>query len=271
MASGIKEAGASLAFKGGLLNGNRWIGLFSAEGTEISGNDYARVSMTLSDWQADGAEYENSGVETFGPPRPGAWPALTHWGLFDAVTAGNLLFDVDMTDTDPPGVGASVTAAAEALGWSFTGAVSTNGSLAALTTGLLSGTRAISLHNAATPVVAETPDGSSGATGNAINTDGTVGAAAGKTMVAVSVAAGDWDVDSPSNTNRRARNNRVLSYGIQTADLPDPLSMAIRNGSAHNSQILWTAALTADDPGLGDALQFGVNSIVIPLTMTATV
>ena len=253
MAIGLKEEGAALAFKGGLLNGNRWIALFSAEGTELSGNGYARNPIVLADWQADGAVYENSGAETFGPPTPAAWLAITHWGLYDALTGGNLLLDVDITDTDPPGIGASVSAAAEAIGYSFSG-VTTQGSIAALSEGLLSGTRRLTLHNAATPTKS-----------NAINTDGSVGTTG--TPVTVAATAGQWTTDTPSNTNHRARNNVILNYGIQTADLPDPQSVAIRNGTDHTAEILWSAALTADDPGLGDALQFAAQAIVIPLTI----
>ena len=270
MASGLKEAGATLTFKGGLLNGNRYIGLFSAEGTELSGNGYARKLIALAGWTEDGAEYENTAAVTFGPPNP-AWAAITHWGLFSAQTSGNLLFDVDITDTDVPQVGADVTAAMKVLGAGFTGAVSTDGSIAAMKEGLLQGTRYISLHNHAVPAVADSDDGTGSADGNHINTDGSVGAASGKTMVAVAAAAADWTVDSPSNTNRRARNNKQLQYGVQTADLPDPLSIAIRDGNMPTSKILWTSALTSPDPQLGDALHFAANGIVIPCTMTAAV
>ena len=267
MAYGMKLGGANLAFKGGLLNATRYIGLFSAEGTELSGNNYNRVGIALAGWQADGSEYENVAVQTFGPPNPGAWLPIVGWGLFANSTGGTRLFDVDITDTAAPGIGASVTAAAEAIGYGFTGAVTSDGSLAALSEGLLSGTRYITLHPGASPT--KTEGGDAGTTSNAIATNGAVNG--GGTPLAVQAQASNWTVDNTSNTNARARNNAVLSYGIQAADLPQPGSIALRDGNAHTSNILWTAALTADDPDLGDALQFNVNAITIPMTITAVV
>ena len=266
MAYGIKLAGAQLAYKGGLLNATRFIGLFSAEGTELTGNNYARVSIALAGWQADGSEYENTAVLTFGPPQPAAWLPIDSWGLFSASSGGARLLDVDITDTAAPGIGASVTAAAEAIGYGFTGAVTQDGSIAALSEGLLSGTRYITLHPGASP--SKTEGGDAGTTSNAIATNGNT--AGTGTPLAVQAQAGQWTIDTSTQTNARARNNVVLSYGIQAADLPQPGSIALRDGNAHTSNILWTAALTADDPDLGDALQFNVNSIVIPMTITTT-
>ena len=264
MAYGLKAGGADLAYKGGLFNGNRYAALFSAEGTELTGNNYARVLMALADWQADGSEYENMGVETWGPPNA-AWLAIDSWGLFAATSGGTRLFDVDITDTDPPGLNAMVSAAAEALGYSFSGAVTQAGSVACLTEGLLSGTRAITLHPGSTPIRTDAGESS---TSNAIATNGDSNG--GGTPVAVSVAAGDWTITSQNNTTRRARNNKLLDYGVQAANLPNIGSIALRDGSAHTSNILWTAELsTARNPGLGDDLEFAVNAIVIPLTITA--
>ena len=261
MAYGMKLGGAMLAYKGGLLNASRYIGLFSAEGTELSGNNYNRVAIALAGWQADGNEYENTAIQTFGPPNPGAWLPIDSWGLFANSTGGTRLLDVDITDTAAPGIGASVTAAAEAIGYGFTGAVTQDGSRAALSEGLLSGTRYITLHPGATPTKTGGDD-----TSNAIATNGAVNG--GGTPLAAQAAAGQWTIDTSTQTNARARNNVVLSYGIQAADLPRPGSIALRDGNAHTSNILWTAALTADDPDLGDALQFNVNAIVIPMTIT---
>ena len=264
MAYGLKQAGGELAFKGGLLNGQRYIGLFSAEGTELSGNNYARNGIVLADWQADGAEYENANVEAFGPPQTNDWLALDSWGLFTTSTGGTRILDVDMTDTDPPTLGASVSAMAEALGWGFTGSVTSAGSIAALSEGLLSGTRYLTIHNAATPL--STNAGAS-TTSNAYSTNGNTNGTG--TMIAVQAQAAHWTTDLATATNLRARNNRVLSLGRQVADLTKPQSVALRNGNAHTSDILWTSALTATDPDLGDTLQFNVNGIVIPLTITS--
>jgi len=261
MAAGLKQAGADLAFKGGLHNGTRYLALFSAEGTELSGNGYARRPITLAQWDDDGAEQENANQVVWGPPQPAAWLAVTHWGLYSALTAGNLLYDVDITDTDPPGVGAEVAAAADTVGFSFTGLPS-RGSLQMMKEGLVSGTRYLMLSNNSSPA-----SSAGGGTSNIINTDGTVGGSG--TPVAVAAVAGDWTLDNQNTTTRRARNNKILSFGIQSADLPDPVRLLLCDGNSHASNILWDVALTSDDPSLGDNLSFAVNAISILLTQTA--
>lgn len=260
---GLKASGADLAFKGGLHAGTKYIGLIDSSDAEFSGNSYARQSISGFDqnngWKEDGAEYENQSLIQFPQPTGGAWPAIAKWGLWDAQTSGNLLYDVDVSpDTAAPQIGADVEAAAEALGWSFTG-VPNAGSIAAMKSGLLSGTRYITLHT-----------GNPGTTGaNVIFTDGVVwnGSNQGsKTVLAVQAAAADWDIDT-SSTNRRARNNKALSYGAQSADLPDPTHVALRDGNAHNSGVVWSSTLTSPDPALGSTLRFLANGISIQLAI----
>lgn len=80
---------------------NLAIGLFTAApgeaggGTEVSGGAYARVGLDPLDanWTAPdstGGLTDNAVAITF--PAPTAnWGVVTHWGIFDADTAGNLL------------------------------------------------------------------------------------------------------------------------------------------------------------------------------------
>lgn len=57
--------------------------------TEPSGNGYARVNHNAWDAAAAGAS-ENTGAITF-PEATGSWGTLTHVGILDASSAGNLL------------------------------------------------------------------------------------------------------------------------------------------------------------------------------------
>lgn len=67
-------------------------------GTEVTGGAYARVAVARAagSWAvpADNAgaqQTSNSGVITF--PNPTAsWGTVTHFGIFDAATGGNLLY-----------------------------------------------------------------------------------------------------------------------------------------------------------------------------------
>lgn len=71
-----------------------YVGLFTAApgeaggGTEVSGGDYAREEVAFD--AASGGLALSTALETFGPSTA-AWGTVTHWGLFDALTAGNLL------------------------------------------------------------------------------------------------------------------------------------------------------------------------------------
>lgn len=88
-----------------------YVGLFTASpsdsggGTEVSGNNYGRVAVTssLANWagtQSSGSTTASSGTGgqtsnnesiSFGTPSA-SWNTVTHFGIFDASTGGNLLF-----------------------------------------------------------------------------------------------------------------------------------------------------------------------------------
>lgn len=71
-----------------------YVALFTAApndaggGTEVSGNGYARQSMAFSD--ASSGSISNSGSVEF-PTATGSQGTITHMGLFDASSSGNLL------------------------------------------------------------------------------------------------------------------------------------------------------------------------------------
>lgn len=74
-----------------------YVALFTAAptdaggGTEVSGGAYARKQTAGSDWAAASGG-STSNATTLSLPSPtGSWGTVTHWGLFDAVTGGNLL------------------------------------------------------------------------------------------------------------------------------------------------------------------------------------
>lgn len=88
----------------------------SGGGTEVSGGSYARKSTAGADWAASsGGSIANANAITF-VTASGSWGTVTHWGVFDAATTGNLLFWAALTtsktigsgDTAAFGVGALV-------------------------------------------------------------------------------------------------------------------------------------------------------------------
>jgi len=73
-----------------------YIGLYSSAptdaggGSELSGGSYARIAHAA--WETAAArKTENDGVITF-PVATGDWSAVTHVGVFDAISGGNMLF-----------------------------------------------------------------------------------------------------------------------------------------------------------------------------------
>jgi len=82
---------------------NVWVALFTGTlsgdtpGTEVTGGSYARVSTAPADWSAaSSGSLTNSNAVTF--PAPTAnWGTVTHFGVFDASTAGNAFYYGDLT------------------------------------------------------------------------------------------------------------------------------------------------------------------------------
>ncbi len=59
--------------------------------SEPNGNGYARVATSGASWTtSSGGSLSNAGDITF-PQATGSWGTLTHFALFDAASAGNML------------------------------------------------------------------------------------------------------------------------------------------------------------------------------------
>ena len=65
-----------------------------ASGTELTGNNYSRKAITFAS-ASSGSIASNSAVEL--DPASGSWGSVSHWGIFDASSSGNLLFHGSFT------------------------------------------------------------------------------------------------------------------------------------------------------------------------------
>lgn len=87
-----------------------YVGLFTAApddtggGTEVSGNGYAREAATFSAASTPGGATSNTGAVTF-TAAGGSWGTITHLGIFDASTSGNLLWHGGLTASKTVGDG----------------------------------------------------------------------------------------------------------------------------------------------------------------------
>ncbi len=68
-------------------------------GTEVSGGSYARVQITNNTTNFPNAVSgeKNLGVAQLFPEATGSWGTVTHFGILDAGTGGNLLFWGELT------------------------------------------------------------------------------------------------------------------------------------------------------------------------------
>lgn len=93
-----------------------YVALFTAApsdtggGTELSTGGYARQSAT---WTVSNNQASNSAIIDF--VSSGDWANITHVGIFDAATAGNLLWHGALTTARDPASGDTVRFAAGAL------------------------------------------------------------------------------------------------------------------------------------------------------------
>jgi hypothetical protein len=96
------------------------IGLFTAApsdsggGTEVSGNGYSRQSVTWAQATGTGGTTSNEAIETF-TASGGSWGTITHIGIFDASTSGNLLWHGALTASKTVADGDSLQFAAGAI------------------------------------------------------------------------------------------------------------------------------------------------------------
>ena len=77
-----------------------YVGLFTSDptdagtGTEVSGGSYARKAVSFSS-PSNGVSSNSSAIEF--DQATASWGTVTHMGLFDASTSGNLLFHGALT------------------------------------------------------------------------------------------------------------------------------------------------------------------------------
>ena len=88
-------------------------------GTEVTigSNAYARVAVTNSgsNWTRTGSQVANAVAVTFPAPDPSGWATVTHFGIFDAGTGGNLLYWGALTTPRATASGVAPTFAPGAL------------------------------------------------------------------------------------------------------------------------------------------------------------
>jgi hypothetical protein len=84
-------------------------------GTEVTGGSYARKVTAGADWGTSASgSIANSNAITF-VTASASWGTVTHFGVFDALTTGNLLFWAALTTSKTIGSGDTASFAVGAL------------------------------------------------------------------------------------------------------------------------------------------------------------
>jgi hypothetical protein len=96
-----------------------YVGLSTADPTddgsglaEPGGNGYARVQTSAVDWNAASAGTIDNANDISFAEATGSWGTITHFALFDAATAGNMLAHGSLSESKSIGSGDTVKFAA---------------------------------------------------------------------------------------------------------------------------------------------------------------
>jgi hypothetical protein len=84
-------------------------------GTEVSGSGYAREAVAFNAAATPAGTTSNSGLVSF-EASGGSWGTITHMGIFDASTDGNLLWHGELTNSRTIGNGDKLEFAIGAIG-----------------------------------------------------------------------------------------------------------------------------------------------------------
>ena len=102
--------------------GTIYLALFTTDpteedtGTEVSGGSYARKALALD--AGSGGITANTSLITF-TTATASWGTITHFGIYDAVTSGNLLMHGALTTSKAVGSGDTFTVPAGNLDITF--------------------------------------------------------------------------------------------------------------------------------------------------------
>ena len=246
---GMKAAGAKLFLEGGLLNRALYAGWMSNANSEIApsgGQGYTRVQIpayqnpTTGGWRQSAlGHYVNRNQFRFGTPTAN-WGSVTHLGLWDAMTAGNLLISIDLNTDLTVNSGNVSGADANQIGIQRnSGAVTAAGFDQGLIAGLFDGTRYLAMHTG------------SPTTGNQIGNY---------------VGVAEASVSPVSNRDDQITNPADINFGTYAANLARPTHIGLWTAN-NGGTLLASTTASADDPEAGAKITLQANRLIIAVTV----
>lgn len=218
-------------------------------GTEVSGTGYARVQVTAWDAPASRAT-QNTNAITFAQAGSN-WGTVTHIGIWDASSAGNLLFHGALTTSKAVPSGVTFSIAAGDLDITLDGAFSTYLS-----------------HKLLNHVLRNTAYTSPGTAIYVSLHTGTLTAAmtetecSGGSYARVQVTA--WD--APGATNGATQNTNAISFATPSGSWGTVNSAGIFDASSAGNGLFFSTVGTPFAPTSGDTVQFAAGALDVTVS-----
>jgi len=213
-------------------------------GTEVSGTNYARVQVTAWDSPASRAT-ANTNAITFSAAGS-SWGTVTHVGIWDASSAGNLLFYGALTASKSVASGTTFSIAAGDLDISLDGEFSTYLS-----------------HKLLDHILRNTAYTSPGTSVYVSMHTGTLTAAMTETECSGSNYARtqvtSWD--APGATNGATANTSTITFPTPSGSWGAVASIGIFDASTTGNGLFFSAVDTGFTPGNGDTVQFAAGAL----------
>lgn len=220
-------------------------------GTEVSGGAYARVQLTSGFDAATSGATSNTAVITF-PTATAVWGLVNAIGIYDAATAGNLLFWGEFSDDLQVDTGDTLSIAAGALDVSLGGDISTFLANEMLDH-ILDGATFTQPSTAYLALYTTMP--------NAGDTGG-VEVTGGSYARVVCHGTGDWAEASGGATSNLA----VETFPVATANWGTVLGMGIRSASTAGSLYFFKTLTASKTVYSGDTFRFSIGAIDITVS-----
>jgi len=232
-----------------------YVALFTSDptdagtGTEVSGTSYARVQVTAWDSPASRAT-ANTNTITFAQAGSN-WGTVTHVGILDASSAGNLLFHGALTASKTVDSGVTFSIAAGALDITLDGAFSTYLSHKLLDHIL----RNTSYTSPGTSIYVglNTADPTAAMNGAEVS---------GSNYSRVQVST--WD--APSSTNGATQNTSAINFPTPSGSWGAVTHCSIWDASTTGNGLFFGSVSSSFTPASGDAVQFAAGALDITVS-----
>lgn len=236
-----------------------YLGLFTSSpadtggGTEVTGGTYSRKTLTGTFDVASAGATQNTATITF-PPATAVWGLVTSIGIFDASTAGNLLFYGSFSSNLQVDTGDTLSIAAGALDISLGGDIGTflaNEMLDHILIGSAF-TQPVAAHLALYTTMPNAAD------------SGGVEVTGGSYARVSCFGATEWDAVNATGGN--TANTLIKTFPVATANWGTVVGMGIKSAATVGSLYFFKTLTASKTVYSGDTFRFSAGAATITLS-----